>query len=281
MKAFGIAAALATAIQAVALIMLHLLPMGYNPVRDAVSDYGVGPYRGWFWLQAVTGGVGCLALAIALAQLHPFTPAQAVVALVITGGARFLIPFFATDRHGSRFQTLHGINHMILTVIAFGGLVWAATDLWPTLNHYPAWHGAEGPLARLSPRTMRVPRTGPVPGSRAQLPTQPIEQRRGHQRNPGDRDRSREADKLDRQLEQGRADSADHDHGGHAGHSPLNHVARRCTHAGQAGQPCRLRVVPDDDGSHVASPVTCCAQPVRRPGRPDRPGLPRSPTRSA
>ena len=51
MKAFSIIAALATAVQAVALIMLHLLPTGYNPVRDAVSDYGVGRYRGWFWLK--------------------------------------------------------------------------------------------------------------------------------------------------------------------------------------------------------------------------------------
>jgi hypothetical protein len=129
MKAFSIVAALATAVQAVALIVLHLLPTGYNPVRDAVSDYGVGPYRGWFWLQAVAGGVGCLALGIALAQLHPVTPTQAVVALIVTAGARFLIPFFATDQHGSRFQTLHGTIHMILAVIAFGGLVWAAGAL--------------------------------------------------------------------------------------------------------------------------------------------------------
>lgn len=147
MKAFSVVAALATAVQAVALIMLHLLPTGYNPVRYAVSDYGVGRYRGWFWLQAVAGGVGCLALGIALAQLHPFTPTQVVVvALIVTAGARFLLPFFATDQPGSRFRTLHGTIHMILAVIAFGGLVWAATGLWSTLRHYPAWQGAEGAL---------------------------------------------------------------------------------------------------------------------------------------
>jgi len=146
MEAFSIVAALATVVQACALIALHLLPTGYDPVRDAVSDYGVGQYRGWFWLQAVAGGLGCLALAIALAQLHPFTPAQIVVALIVTAIARFLIPFFATDQHGSRFQTPHGIVHMILAVIAFGGLVWAAMGLWSTLRHYPAWHGAESPL---------------------------------------------------------------------------------------------------------------------------------------
>ncbi|HEX3955450.1 MAG TPA: hypothetical protein VHZ03_02330 [Trebonia sp.] len=35
---------------------------------------------------------------------------------------------------------------MILAVIAFGGLVWAATDLWSTLDHYAAWQGLEGAL---------------------------------------------------------------------------------------------------------------------------------------
>ena len=57
-----------------------------------------------------------------MAQLHPFTPAQVVVALIVTARARFLISFFATDQHGSRFQTAHGIMHMILAVIAFGRL---------------------------------------------------------------------------------------------------------------------------------------------------------------
>ena len=146
MRAFSIAAALATAVQAVALIMLHLLPTGYNPVRDAVSDYGVGPYRGWFWLQAAAGGVGCLALGIALAQLHPFTPDPGGGGADRDRRARFLLPFFATDQKGSRFQTLHGTIHMILAVIAFGGLVWAATGLWSTLRHYPAWNGAESAL---------------------------------------------------------------------------------------------------------------------------------------
>jgi hypothetical protein len=34
-------------------------------------------------LQAAAGGVACLALGIALARLHPFTPTQVVVALII------------------------------------------------------------------------------------------------------------------------------------------------------------------------------------------------------
>ena len=37
MAAFGIVAALATAVQAAALIMLHLLPTGYNPVATRLA----------------------------------------------------------------------------------------------------------------------------------------------------------------------------------------------------------------------------------------------------
>ena len=69
----------------------------------------------------MAGGVGCLALGIALAQLHPFTPTQVVVALIAAAAARFLLPFFATDQHGSRFQTRHGTVHMILAVISSAG----------------------------------------------------------------------------------------------------------------------------------------------------------------
>jgi hypothetical protein len=149
-ETFAIIAAIFAAIQIAALVALHVLPTGYDPVRDAVSDYGVGPYRSWFWLQAVAGGVACLALAIALSRLHPFTPTQVVGALIVTAVARFLIPFFATDQGGSRFQTAHGTVHMVLAVLAFGGLVWAASGLWSTLKHYPGWSGLHGFLTTVS-----------------------------------------------------------------------------------------------------------------------------------
>ena len=98
---------------------LHLLRTGYNPVRDAVSDYGVGRYRAWFWAQAVAGGIAGLALAIALAETTPSVPTLVVAMLVISAVARFLIPAFATDQHGSRFQTVHGTIHMILAIVIF------------------------------------------------------------------------------------------------------------------------------------------------------------------
>jgi hypothetical protein len=131
------------------LIGLHLLPTGYNPVRDAVSDYGVGRYRGWFWVQVVAGGVAGLALAIALAEATPSVPTLVVVMLLVSAVARFLIPAFATDQHGSRFQTLHGTVHMILAIVIFASLIIAASELGSTLEHEVAWHQVKGWLTAL------------------------------------------------------------------------------------------------------------------------------------
>jgi hypothetical protein len=145
-EALGTITTILFAIQAAALIVLHAAPTGYDPIRDAVSDYGVGRYRGGFWVQVVAGGLGSLLLAIALSRLYPFTPMQAVVALLVTAAARLLIPFFPTDQGAGRFQTARGALHMVLAVLAFGGLIWAAMGLWTTLSHYPAWHGDESLL---------------------------------------------------------------------------------------------------------------------------------------
>jgi hypothetical protein len=88
----------------------------------------------------------------------------------------------------------------------------------------------------------------------AQMMAQPIEHGRGNQGDRGDRDRGRKAQNLSDQLEQSRADRADHDRSGHVGQSPPTQVARLGAYAGQASEPCRLRVLLDDDGSHYALP---------------------------
>jgi hypothetical protein len=140
---------LAATLQAVLLVTLHVLPTKYDPVHDAISDYGVGSYRRYFWAQLVAGGSACIALAISLGSLHPFVPTLAVVALVANGTARFVLPAFPTDQSGSRFQTAKGTTHMLLAITAFGGVAAAATSLSGLFDHYPAWHGAKGFLDTL------------------------------------------------------------------------------------------------------------------------------------
>ena len=43
--ALGILTLLAALVSLAALVRAHLLPTGYDPVSNAVSDFGVGPYR--------------------------------------------------------------------------------------------------------------------------------------------------------------------------------------------------------------------------------------------
>jgi hypothetical membrane protein len=148
-ETFSIVAVIAIAVQTAALIGLHVLPTRYDPKTDAVSDYGIGPYRGWFWAQALAGAVGCFALAVALGDAKPSMPTEAVVLLVIAGLARLLIPVFPTDQNGSRFQTVHGTIHMILAIVIFAAIIVAASKLGSTLEHRAAWHGVKGWLTAL------------------------------------------------------------------------------------------------------------------------------------
>jgi hypothetical protein len=118
-------------------------------MRDAVSDYGIGAYRGVFWTQTLAGAVACFALAVALGDASPSIPALVIVMLVIAGVARLLIPVFPTDRDGSRFQTERGTIHMVLAIVIFAAIIVAASRLGSTVEHRPAWHGVKGWLTAL------------------------------------------------------------------------------------------------------------------------------------
>ena len=146
-ETLGIIAAVAMAVSTGALLLLHLLPTGYNPIRDAVSDYAIGSYRALFWTFVIAGAVSGFALAIALSQSRPSKPALAVAMLLLSAAARVLIPVFPTDQDGSRFQTRKGTIHMILAVAIFASIAIAASDLGDTLRHQPAWHAVYGLVA--------------------------------------------------------------------------------------------------------------------------------------
>jgi len=146
-EALSIVAAVAMAVSTGALLLLHVLPTGYNPVRDAVSDYAIGRYRGLFWTFTTAGAISGLALAIALARSHPAKPTLTVVMLLLSAAARVLVPLFPTDQSGSRFQTPKGTIHMVLAVAIFASIAVAASNLGGTLGHDPAWHSVKGLVA--------------------------------------------------------------------------------------------------------------------------------------
>jgi|SRR5271165_1281931 len=165
-EAFSIVAVVAVAVQAGALVVLHVLPTGYSPVRDAVSDYGVGRYRGVYWLQLVAGAAAGIALAIALAESHPSKPTLAVVMLLVSALARLVLLAFPTDHGGSRFETVTGTVHMVLAVTIFASLIIAASELSGTLGSDPAWHDVKG-LVEVLPWVMTVSAVGILVALRA------------------------------------------------------------------------------------------------------------------
>jgi hypothetical protein len=143
-EALSILAAVSMAIGTAALLLLHILPTGYDPIRDAVSDYAIGRYRAGFWVFTTAGAVSGFALAIALARSNPAKPTLTIAMLLLSGAARLLIPLFPTDQAGSRFQTIKGTIHMVLAVTIFASIAVAASNLGGTLGHEAAWSSVKG-----------------------------------------------------------------------------------------------------------------------------------------
>ena len=127
-----------TALCLAALVRLHVLPTGYRPISNAVSDYGVGPYKRYYAVQTSAIAVAALFLAAALwRETHP-APLLIVALLLVFAAARLLIPADPTDLDRSR-PTRTGRRHVLLAGLAFGSIAWAAAALpshvdWPGLH---------------------------------------------------------------------------------------------------------------------------------------------------
>jgi hypothetical protein len=145
-SAFSVIALIAVSAQLAILVALHVLPTKYDPVHDAISDYGVGDYHRYFWAQLVAGALACIGIAVALTGLHPYVPTLVVVLLLANSAARLLMPAFPTDQSGNRFETVRGTIHMVLAVAAFAAVAAAATGLGGLFSHYSTWHSAKGLL---------------------------------------------------------------------------------------------------------------------------------------
>jgi hypothetical protein len=123
-----------------ALLLLHFLPTGYRPFRDAVSAYGVGRFRRLYQLQVVASGLGALALAAGLvAEAVRF--GLGIDLLAVYGAARVAIARFPTDLEPPLTPT--GRRHALLAALAFISIGLAAPlvardlgDRWQTV---PAW----------------------------------------------------------------------------------------------------------------------------------------------
>ena len=110
------------------LVAVHLRPTGYDPLRNAVSDYGVGPSLPYYCAQTAAMALAAIFVAAALARTVDPAPKLVIVLLFVFAAARLAIPFFPTDLDRMR-RTDTGVIHVLLAAVAFGTVAWAAATL--------------------------------------------------------------------------------------------------------------------------------------------------------
>ena len=121
------------------LVWLHVLPTGYRPLRNAVSDYGVGRFAHLYRAQTAASALAALLLAGALAIDVDPSPAIVIVLLSVFAAARLAIPSYPTDLDRAQ-PTRTGRIHVVFAGLAFGSMAWAAAAL-PDLVSWPDVHG--------------------------------------------------------------------------------------------------------------------------------------------
>jgi Protein of unknown function (DUF998) len=134
----SVVALVAVAVAAVAHVRLHLLPTERSPLRDAVSDYGAGPYRAWYRTTVVGLAISSVCLTVAFARDGgPGT--GSLIALGLFGASRLAIVWFPVDLPG-RPATPTGRVHNLLAVAAFASIAVAASSIPDGLTS-AAWSG--------------------------------------------------------------------------------------------------------------------------------------------
>jgi Protein of unknown function (DUF998) len=114
------------------LVYLHLAPTGCSPLRNAVSEYGVGPFARWYQAQATAAGLAAIALAVALGG-----PRRVVTLLSVLAAARILIGWFPMDTTVVGDRTTRGGIHVLLAAVAFTSASWAGIALGSTEHGQP------------------------------------------------------------------------------------------------------------------------------------------------
>jgi hypothetical protein len=132
-------AILATVLAALSLTIVHFLPTGVSPIREAVSDYGVGKYKNFYRLAAFWLGAAALLMAIAFGKALFPKPTLTIMALLVFTAVRWAIIIFPTDLPDAD-ETDVGKAHVTLATIAFVSITVAATFFPGQVNHDPSWH---------------------------------------------------------------------------------------------------------------------------------------------
>jgi Protein of unknown function (DUF998) len=138
--AAGVVCLAATAVGVGAIVVLHLLPTGLSPMRNAVSQYGITRYRLGYRIQTISLGVAGAAAAVGIAEAAPGRGRLVLVLLGVFAVARLAISWFPMDAPGSE-PTSDGRAHGLLAIATFLAIIVAAARLPQLVHTIGGWHG--------------------------------------------------------------------------------------------------------------------------------------------
>jgi Protein of unknown function (DUF998) len=147
---FSLVSFLAYLCESGVLFWMHVRPTGYNFMRHAISDYGVGKTRRLFSVYLWLASLGAVALAIALmiGLKAPPVPERAIIFLFLLAVFRIGVSIFPTDLEGQAL-TKTGLLHYIFAILSIGFVYAIMAQLTPFFQTRPDWHSVNKILAIL------------------------------------------------------------------------------------------------------------------------------------
>ena len=121
----------------ISLVALHLLPTGYRPISDPVSNYAVSHYDFLYTSQTICSAVCGICLINLFLNSPVRVPIPAIAALGVYSASRLVIFAFPTDIKPPR--TARGTVHVILAILTFAGIAVAAGIATPVLVNDVTW----------------------------------------------------------------------------------------------------------------------------------------------
>jgi len=134
-------------------IVLHVLPTGYLPLRNPISDYATGNCRTLMMIGFLVLGIGVLVMDVALGSGLGAGKriAVGVFGIGVFGVSRLLVAFFPSDIDGAE-RTVPGRLHTLFTALGFIAIVLSTIVLTPVFERVyekAKWASVVAPLRYL------------------------------------------------------------------------------------------------------------------------------------
>ncbi len=152
---FALISLLGSAVYVAVVLALHVLPTGYDPRHNAVSDYGVGKYAPLFRVSLWAGSIAVLTLlaGLALGVGSPPLVSRDLAFLGLVAVSRLGESLFPTNVEGERLTRTGGL-HYLFAILTFGFTYAAISGLTPDLVKIHPWHSEKDLLTWLAGATL-------------------------------------------------------------------------------------------------------------------------------